>query len=556
MAMLLGIASCRNEAPPEDSGRLAAIQKGYAFQVTADSLMAFGEKDAAFAKYIEARAAYEKGGDSLLMANVLLRMSFIYHEYNDYTEMQSVTVEAMKLIRDTDSLYQKSALMQLGISEIFLGNSDAAVAHFLNCRKYITEPYEELLVQNNIATAYHNAGQYEKAYGYLKRAMSSPHLADTAYVKGLILDNFGYCAYRLGKKEAAQHLLEALKLREASRDTLRWIASCLNLAEGLSKENPEQALSYALKAEELSSLNGSDDDRLLALKYLIEHHPNQNSYAKTYIRVNDSLRDSRQKSRNAFAALRYNYSVERQQKLELEAAKAEAEAEASQQALAKFAWLGTAILLLFSAVVTVVHLRRKAKLARIEATYDTEVRISQRLHDELANEAHQAILLAETQDLSKPGQKENILELLDTVYRRARGISRENGAVPPGEDFGIRLNEVIAPYSAVCQIVISGLNQVPWIQFPEEVRIAVYRSIQELLVNMKKYSGCTHAIFRFGTSDSQLEITYSDNGKGCSLQEKKNGLSIMENRISAIGGSIRFESADGKGFRAVIKLPI
>ncbi|MCD8529424.1 MAG: hypothetical protein LRY25_01160 [Flavobacterium sp.] len=56
------------------------------------------------------------------------------------------------------------------------------------------------------------------------------------------------------------------------------------------------------------------------------------------------------------------------------------------------------------------------------------------------------------------------------------------------------------------------------IQLKEEIKITLYRVLQELMVNMKKHSECTLVAIAFKNNPTTLEITYSDNGKGIQNQ--------------------------------------
>ena len=74
---------------------------------------------------------------------------------------------------------------------------------------------------------------------------------------------------------------------------------------------------------------------------------------------------------------------------------------------------------------------------------------------------------------------------------------------------------------------------------------------------MSKHSKAKLVILNLKQQAKELEIRYSDNGIGVDTSTgiEKNGLFITEKRIEAIGGSISFESEQGNGFKALIKIP-
>ena len=88
------------------------------------------------------------------------------------------------------------------------------------------------------------------------------------------------------------------------------------------------------------------------------------------------------------------------------------------------------------------------------------------------------------------------------------------------------------------------------VELAKEKQIVVYRALQELLVNMKKYSEATLVLIAFSVEKNKLSVAYQDNGKGVENLSVKNGLQNMEIRIKSVGGFITFESKQEKGFQA------
>jgi hypothetical protein len=65
----------------------------------------------------------------------------------------------------------------------------------------------------------------------------------------------------------------------------------------------------------------------------------------------------------------------------------------------------------------------------------TEIRISKKLHDELANDVFQTMAFAEHKTCPLVKIKEILLNNLDTIYSRTRNISKENSIVETGTYF-------------------------------------------------------------------------------------------------------------------------
>jgi signal transduction histidine kinase len=96
--------------------------------------------------------------------------------------------------------------------------------------------------------------------------------------------------------------------------------------------------------------------------------------------------------------------------------------------------------------------------------------------------------------------------------------------------------------------VTSGIN---WDTISDHKKINIYRSLQELLVNMKKYSKATEVTVIFKSEGKRHFINYTDDGVGFILKDvRKRGLQNVETRIKNIQGSVTFITSKGKGFKA------
>jgi signal transduction histidine kinase len=91
----------------------------------------------------------------------------------------------------------------------------------------------------------------------------------------------------------------------------------------------------------------------------------------------------------------------------------------------------------------------------------------------------------------------------------------------------------------------------------EELKVNIYRIIQELFSNIAKHSGADSVtvVLRLPDDDDILLIV-EDNGIGFSIQEKAGrgfGLATIRQRCDHIGCIMEFESRQGDGVRIVIK---
>ena len=90
--------------------------------------------------------------------------------------------------------------------------------------------------------------------------------------------------------------------------------------------------------------------------------------------------------------------------------------------------------------------------------------------------------------------------------------------------------------------------------------LTVYRTISELINNTIKHAKASVISINIFVSENMLNLFYEDNGTGFPVEEKiraKQGMGLknIENRINSLEGNITFESKQGKGMKAFIKIP-
>ncbi|MCC6314770.1 MAG: HAMP domain-containing protein [Thermomicrobiales bacterium] len=93
-----------------------------------------------------------------------------------------------------------------------------------------------------------------------------------------------------------------------------------------------------------------------------------------------------------------------------------------------------------------------------------------------------------------------------------------------------------------------------------EVRLAVYRIVQEALHNALRHGGADQALVRIDATEGRLRVTIHDNGAGfnpdVAARPTSLGLLSMRERAAAIGASFNITSRPGDGTTIVIERPI
>ena len=203
--------------------------------------------------------------------------------------------------------------------------------------------------------------------------------------------------------------------------------------------------------------------------------------------------------------------------------------------------------------------KERLKKDKILSIYNAETKIAKKVHDEIANDIYNAICYAGNHDLSVPENKEKLIANLDTLYAKTRNISREINNIDTGLGYKSQLKSMLTEYrNTTVNVIIKDIDSINWQKVSHTKKIAAYRALQELMVNMMKHSNASVVIINFKQKRYRINISYSDNGRGIkkSGNNSKNGLLNVENRMVSINGKVIFEPSAGKGFHLTLTYPV
>ncbi len=494
----------------------------------------------------------------------LVGMAIAQRKVKNYAESASSTIAAIRQFEKLDNvgLNLSVAYSNLGIVSNNLEDYDNAIKYHMKSIDHASgiknQEEREVLAYNNMGIVYKNQRKYDKAIkSYLKGLEYKNYLDEDTRRRALLIDNLAYSRFLSGKKDSVKELFfKALKIRESIDDKYGISINNLHLAEYYqSYGNDSLAIKYSLKAKEVSKQIDINANLLDSYKILSEVNRGDRglAYSKAYIQLNDSLVKEERQFRDKIARIQFETEEKEQ---EIEEKKEQIAAVENQNTI----YLLGMLLLVMGITFAIYFFRQRTKylaqqnqMVQFQASYETETRISKRLHDELGNDIFQVML----QYQNDPHDSQ-ILEKLNTTYARARDISRENNEFDIDESFPEELSDMLKNYTKNgIQLLVRGLDKINWQGFEAPVKITVYRVLQELMTNMQKHSQASMVVLVFNQDNNTLHIKYTDNGVGIDKTQlqSKNGLHNTEKRIRAIDGTLIFESEKEKGFKADIKIP-
>jgi two-component system sensor histidine kinase UhpB len=199
---------------------------------------------------------------------------------------------------------------------------------------------------------------------------------------------------------------------------------------------------------------------------------------------------------------------------------------------------------------------------------EEQKRLAQEMHDDLGQ-----LLAAMKMDLSMLQQRlpqgdprllqqlNNINELVDAMVTSVRRIIAD---LPPKalDDFGLfsALKLLLSNFQKRHQIVSILKAPEPEPLLRPDIAMPIYRMVQEALNNVAKHAHATWVEVQFDCHDRRLVLQVTDNGMGTSTEKLQKqgsfGLIGMRERVAALSGEMKIQSADGAGTTIQITVPL
>jgi len=513
-----------------------------------------------FDEFNKSKLLFEKLKDSANIGYILIQIAAIQQVKGDYYGSKETVTEALLYVkRAEDRAFINN---KLGIADKELSLYDDAILYYKKSANEFEDPIYKLMPLSNIAPVYIQQKKYDQAITLLESLLNKELLNKKGreITKSRLRDNLGYAYFKKGLNEKGYDLMRnALQTRTKFKDTYGSIESYLHLADYYAKKDIQKSDENALAAYNTATKLNSVDERLEALQILISNNNSNQTgkYVQRYFTLNDSLIKARNNFKNKFAKIKYDAKKEKDENAKLRLEKAENELSLQKATYLRIGFVIVFIFLVILIAILIRYYKNKNKAIEFKTSYNTEARIAKKIHDELANDVYHVIAFAESQTLSQENTKENLLQKLDDIYGRVRGISKENNKIDTGINFTSSIKEMLSTYNTnERNIIVTNLEDVNWETIDDIKKITISRVLQELMVNMKKHSKANLVVIKFENDPKSILINYTDNGKGCDkMTMVKNGLKNMESRIQAVKGTINFETEPDKGFRAKMSIP-
>jgi signal transduction histidine kinase len=316
------------------------------------------------------------------------------------------------------------------------------------------------------------------------------------------------------------------------------------------------------------------------------------SYRKQYEAIHEKITSEETQKAMAQADALFQNTVNQQKILEQEATIAkeqEAKAIAEKEKLEKEAKLGRTqfLLVIFVGLALVLiiglaafynrkRLQREKLFAEnlaaeqerglqmtLIAQEEERQRIARDLHDGIVQDL--TILKMNITQLETHSESDVKLELpniankLDKASKEVRSIShqmmplalRELGLSAALKDV---LDKMLTPNNIAFDFEEIEMEE----RVPQVIEISLYRIAQELLNNVVKHSKASSVSVMLTKRHNFITMIFEDNGKGFSSNQKNEGIGMtsLNSRVKMVNGEIKFETEEGSGTMAIVKIPL
>ncbi|WP_232520849.1 tetratricopeptide repeat-containing sensor histidine kinase [Flagellimonas nanhaiensis] len=523
-----------------------------------------------------------------LKGRMLYSMGRIQDSYKDYLGAETSISAALKIFNDLED-YKRiyNSYNVLGVIASGMKNSKKSLEYYEKAGSYLNKldtSEKTRLVwqnQNNVATEYMAMEDYsaaEKIYSSVLKDTGLESANPRLYSRAMV--SHAHTLFKTsGDYERSKQLIEqGVRINDSLGYLYEQARAKQFYAEILAAEqDTAQAIQYALESKALAEQTLNNDRRLEVLMLLTQlDSPNAVTYSNEYYQLNETIQEEERTKRDKFARIR----------LETDEVIQENEVLARQKQI----WIAAALglVLLGLALLIIVSQRvhnNRLKFQQKQQESNQEIynlmlaqqgkfkegqqleqkRISEELHDGILGQmlGIRLILggLNEKDDEASMEQRADFIEKLREVEEEIRSISHElsDASYQKIHNFIVSLEELINNIGKSSGISCSFIYNpdVDWDSLQGDVKINIYRIVQESMQNSVKHAQCKNMAIDFGIYDNVLRLSISDDGVGFDVGKGKRGIGLrnVASRVKKIKGVLKIESKKGDGTTLTVDIP-
>lgn len=566
-----------------------SINLGKAYICRAFNYKKSGKLDSSFVFFLKAEKLYFKlDNEEVNLANVYLNKGVVQFMASDFLGAELSLTRAYSIYKDSD--YKNNlfgTLNQLGLTYNELKEYDKAIFYHTKAletvRKYNLqdEQHQEAVCYNNLGYLYIKQKKYKEAIASFKEGLKDKQiLKDDPDLYSLLIDNLAYSRLQSSNYDELPKLFfDALAIRLKINDPSVIVGSYIHISEYYQKKGDIRlSIAYSQKAITYSKQSKIPGNIVLALKQASIVDKNKSYiYSEEFIRISDSLQIAERNSKDRFTRIA----------LETDEISQEKETAIQQKWIIAGIALAVLVILFLLFIIFLQRSRQKelqflrsqekaneeiyqlmlAQKSKEEAAKQAEKkRISLELHDGIMNKlASTRLNLSVLSHNREDATITKCLTHINDIYQ----IEQEIRTI--AHDLNKEVFQKSNSYTELLQDFVSDQNKnvsthyeleveeaIDWTAISGEIKMNLYRIIQEACHNINKHAAAKKAIISIILDKPNICLSICDDGIGFDTSKKAEGIGIqnIQQRVKLLNGKFSMYSNPHAATSINVAIPI
>ena len=543
--------------------------------------------DSAYLNYSKASELYSLIHDDFNIGRMYLNKAMVQTNESDLLGSESSVFKALKHFRNNEDdkmIYEANNILGVVYNE--LKEYPKSIEYHQKAISIAEKGKIDVTYQakatslNNLGFVYKNMGDHHEAVAKFREGLSQKNLfQDKTFIYAMLLDNLAYSKFKLNDTHGLPGLFyKSLRIRDSLKIIPGIIINEIHLSEYYAHQKDTlMAMDFAKSAYKTAKENRIYRDVLLTLKQLtVINKAKSADYSAEYIAINDSLQQAERNVRNKLARIEFETDELIIQKDEL--------VERNRTIIY------TSVIIIFIGLLLFVIRTQNSKNKELimrqdqqkaneniynlllsqqkkieEVRHAEKTRIAQELHDSILGRLFGTRLnldsLNKKTDEDSVQDRYNYIAQLQHIEQDIREISHDlsNEKNAMTNNFVAIVRDLITEQE---KLIAAEINfnldaSIEWELIDNNIKINLYRILQEAFQNINKYANAKHVGISILKIRDVLKFIIEDDGVGFDATKKSKGIGLrnMESRVTSFNGTLNIIAKKGAGTQLEILVP-
>ncbi|WP_170178436.1 tetratricopeptide repeat-containing sensor histidine kinase [Flammeovirga pectinis] len=538
---------------------------------------------------------------------ILNELGIVYKNLGKYEKSIETYRKGIEIAERIQSSRLADVYSNLAVVITHMGKQEQALEYLFKSYELEDDIIGKHIILLNIGISYKEIGNDSLAMNYYQKSLKMCNDNNLAtYYRNDILHNIANQMIEESKFKQGLEYLHQIANYDKKENNKRDLAhSYLSLAAAYkAMKEYKTAINFYNKSIALSIETETNDQLLLAYSFLANLYETKHNYKSALIfqnkhrQLKDSLFNIDQVKNNE--SLLAEFDADRKEK-EILLLKQEKEIQEQELIVSSYnlkinqlirnVTIIVAVISILGILFSILFYKQKLKNEQLLALRNEEInkneiysliqqqevsaiksviegrdkerqRIAQELHDGIGgNLASIKLNLGNIVDKNSDEKLKEIMGNLDDTCKEVREISHNLSSVKMNNHSFAYLVQKFLDEMLVGNNIKINLNLYPETkldQLPNEIKIELYRIIQELMSNVIKYSKADVVDLQITRGDEYLNLMFEDNGIGFDTNIPTHGIGLknIRSRIKKLNGTCTIESALCQWSLVNIEIPL